>query len=136
MKISFLIAIGVIIAAIAVIVTTAGDASAYLDFSGARALAQQGNEKQIHVVGELKKDAAGNIQGMEIGADRVSFSFLLLDEQKKEERVYCLEPMPQDLIRSEKIVVIGRYENDKFLAKKILLKCPSKYENKEIKKSQ
>ncbi|PGH41922.1 MAG: cytochrome C biogenesis protein [Candidatus Nephrothrix sp. EaCA] len=136
MKISFLIAIGVIIAAIAVIVTTAGDASAYLDFSGARALAQQGNEKQIHVVGELKKDAAGNIQGMETGADRVSFSFLLLDEQKKEERVYCLEPMPQDLIRSEKIVVIGRYENDKFLAKKILLKCPSKYENKEIKKSQ
>jgi len=136
MKISFLIAIGVIIAAIAVIVTTAGDASAYLDFSGARALAQQGNEKQIHVVGELKKDAAGNIQGMETGADRVSFSFLLLDEQKKEERVYCLEPMPQDLIRSEKIVVIGRYESDKFLAKKILLKCPSKYENKEIKKSQ
>src|SRR6218665_2780808 len=119
MKISFLIAIGVIIAAIAVIVTTAGDASAYLDFSGARALAQQGNEKQIHVVGELKKDAAGNIQGMQIGADRVSFSFLLLDEQKKEERVYCLELKPQVIIPSEKILVIGRNEKDKFLGNKI-----------------
>lgn len=136
MKISHLIAIGVIGVAIAVIVTTAGDASTYLDFAGARDLFRQGDLKQIHVVGELKKDGSGNVEGMEMGPDRVSFSFLLLDDKKKEERVYCNEPMPQDLIRSEKIVVVGHYENNQFLAKKILLKCPSKYENKEIKNNQ
>lgn len=136
MKISHLIAIGVIGVAVAVIVTTAGDAGTYLDFAGARDLFRQGDLKQVHVVGELKKDASGNVEGMEMGADRVSFSFLLLDDKKKEERVYCNEPMPQDLIRSEKIVVVGHYENNQFLAKKILLKCPSKYENKEIKNNQ
>jgi cytochrome c-type biogenesis protein CcmE len=36
-------------------------------------------------------------------------------------------------MRSEKVVVIGHYEADFFLAEKILLKCPSKYQDNTLK---
>jgi cytochrome c-type biogenesis protein CcmE len=41
--------------------------------------------------------------------------------------------MPPDLQRSEQVVVIGSFREDVFVADKILLKCPSKYEEEEIK---
>jgi cytochrome c-type biogenesis protein CcmE len=40
--------------------------------------------------------------------------------------------MPPDFLRSEKVVVIGRYQQDSFVASKILLKCPSKYEDETL----
>jgi cytochrome c-type biogenesis protein CcmE len=36
-------------------------------------------------------------------------------------------------MRSEKVVVIGHYTPDFFLAEKILLKCPSKYQDNSLK---
>jgi cytochrome c-type biogenesis protein CcmE len=41
--------------------------------------------------------------------------------------------MPPDFLLSEQIVVIGGYENNKFVANEILLKCPSKYTEEDIK---
>jgi cytochrome c-type biogenesis protein CcmE len=40
--------------------------------------------------------------------------------------------MPPDFTRSEKVVVIGNYQNNAFVARKILLKCPSKYQEEKI----
>jgi cytochrome c-type biogenesis protein CcmE len=133
MKKSHIVVLVVIAAAIAIIVSTAGDASTYVDFDQAYALSTAGNSKDIHVVGELKKDAQGNIIGIEEGADRVSFSFVMIDDKGKEQKVLYNQPMPADFTRSEKVVVIGSYDNDNFKASKILLKCPSKYqEEKEL----
>jgi cytochrome c-type biogenesis protein CcmE len=39
--------------------------------------------------------------------------------------------MPPDFTRSEKVVVIGTYVENDFRASKILLKCPSKYQDEK-----
>ena len=132
MKKSHIIAIVVIAAAIAIIISTAGDASTYVTFDQAYQMASVGNKGGIHVVGELKKDSSGEIIGLEKSQDNLSFSFILLDENKKEQRVYYNEPMPPDFTRSEKVVVVGSYHGSQFVADKILLKCPSKYQDQKL----
>ena len=132
MKKSHIIAIVVIAAAIAIIISTAGDASTYVTFDQAYQLASVGNKAGIHVVGELKKDGKGEIIGLEKSQDNLSFSFILLDENKKEQKVYYNEPMPPDFTRSEKVVVVGSYHGNQFVADKILLKCPSKYQEQKL----
>jgi cytochrome c-type biogenesis protein CcmE len=132
MKLSHIIAIVVIVAAIAIIIFTAGDASTYVNFDQAHEMASTGNETPIHVVGQLKKNAEGQIVGLENSEDKLSFSFILVDDNKKEQKVVYYEPMPPDFLRSEKVVVIGSYQHDQFVAKKILLKCPSKYQDQKL----
>ena len=51
---------------------------------------------------------------------------------QKEETVFHPNPIPQDFVRSEQVVVVGYYHNDSFVADKVLLKCPSKYQEEEI----
>ena len=131
MKKTHIVAILAIAAAIAIIISTAGDASTYVSFDEAYRMASAGNTTNIHVVGELKKGPDGKIVGITPGVDKLSFSFILVDDAHREQMVYYNEPMPPDFTRSEKIVVIGGFQGDHFVATKILLKCPSKYtENK------
>ena len=132
MKPKYIIAIIVVAAAIGIIIATAGDASTYVDFGQAQKMAKEGSTTPIHVVGQLKKDEAGHIIGLENSIDKLSFSFILIDDNKKEQKVYYHEPMPPDFLRSEKVVVIGAYQGDQFIAKKILLKCPSKYQEQKL----
>lgn len=136
MKKSHILALIVIAVAVGVIISTTGEASSYVTFDQAYQLASNGNTKSLHVVGELKKDASGQVIGIEKSPDNLSFTFLLIDENKKEQLVYHNEPIPPDFMRSEKVVVIGHYESDFFLAEKILLKCPSKYQDNTLKNSQ
>lgn len=133
MKKSHILALLAIAVAVGIIVSTTGDASSYVDFQTASVMAKEGNLKSIHIVGELKKDPSGQVLGLEKSADNLSFSFLLIDEQGKEQKVIHQEPLPPDFLRSEKIVIIGHYISDIFLAEKILLKCPSKYQDNTIK---
>ena len=132
MKKSHILIIVVIAAAIAIIVTTAGDASTYVTFDQAYDLSSAGNKKDIHVVGQLKKDGGGHVIGITEGADKVSFSFLMIDDNGKEQKVEYNQPMPPDFTRSEKVVVIGSYDGEMFRASKILLKCPSKYQEQNV----
>jgi cytochrome c-type biogenesis protein CcmE len=132
MKTSYILVIVVIAVAIGILVSTAGDASTYVGFNEAYQMATAGNKKDIHVVGELKKDELGNIVGIEQGLDKVSFSFTMVDENGKEQQVNYNQPMPQDFTKSEKVVVIGSYAGDTFKASKILLKCPSKYQEQKV----
>jgi len=132
MKKSHILILVVIAAAIAIIVSTAGDASTYVDFGQALVMSTSGNKKEIHVVGVLKKDANGHIIGLEEGADKVSFSFIMVDDKGKEQKVTYDQPMPSDFTRSEKVVVIGSYDHENFKASKILLKCPSKYQEQKV----
>ena len=131
MKKSHVFIIVIIAAAIGILITTMGDASSYVSFNEAYAMATGGNKKDVHVVGELKKDANGKIIGITPGADKVSFSFIMVDENKNEQLVYYNEPMPPDFVRSEKVVVVGGFRNEEFVADKIILKCPSKYQERK-----
>jgi cytochrome c-type biogenesis protein CcmE len=132
MKKSHILILIVIAVAVGILITTADDASSYVSFSEAYQLASSGTKKDIHVVGELKKDGQGNIIGIEEGADKVSFSFLMIDDNGKEQKVSYREPMPADFTKSEKVVVIGSYSGNTFVASKILLKCPSKYQEQNV----
>lgn len=132
MKRSHIFLIVVIAVAVGIIISTAEDASTYVTFSQAYTMASNGNSNSIHVVGELKKNAQGEVIGIQPGADMVSFSFIMVDESGKEQRVEHNQPMPQDFTRSEKVVVIGSYKGDVFFAEKILLKCPSKYQEENV----
>ena len=42
-------------------------------------------------------------------------------------------PKPQDFDASEQVVITGNMRGDVFMADKILLKCPSKYVEKDVK---
>jgi cytochrome c-type biogenesis protein CcmE len=132
-KKTHIIGIVVIAIAIVVIISTAGDASTYVNFDDAKEMYQAGNKNKIHVVGQLKKDNTGNVVGIETSADMLSFKFTMLDEHNIEQVVFHPNPMPTDFLRSEQVVVVGAYQNEKFVADKILLKCPSKYQEEGIK---
>ncbi len=126
---------GIIVIALAVmiIIITAGDASTYVTFGQAKIMAENGNNKKIHVVGELKKNVEGEVVGLRTSEDMLSVSFTMIDNDGREQQVYYNQPMPPDLKLSENVVVIGAYHKDLFIADKILLKCPSKYQENEIK---
>jgi cytochrome c-type biogenesis protein CcmE len=123
----------VIAIAIGIIVSTYGNASTYSNFTEAEALAKEGETTEIHVVGKLKKDAAGQIVGMKYDPvmDANHFEFMLVDTNKVEKKVVYLSPKPQDFDKSEQVVVIGRMQGDHFECNKILMKCPSKYTNEK-----
>jgi len=132
MKKTHIFGIVVIAICVTIIMSTAGDASTYVSFKEAKELATGGEDKMIHVVGQLPKDISGDIYGIQPSDDKLSFSFVMVDENQEEQRVFYNEPMPADFTRSEQVVVIGSYHNEVFVADQILMKCPSKYEEKEI----
>jgi len=134
MKKSYILGIVIIGIAITVIISTAGDASSYVTFKEALEMVEKDKNTKIHVVGQLKKDNEGNVVGVYPSEDMLSFSFMLVDNNGQEQIVTYHEPMPNDFLRSEQVVVIGGYKNDeKFVADKILMKCPSKYQETEVK---
>ena len=135
MKKAHILGIVIIAVAIAVIVSTAGDASSYVTFKEAAELAEDGEATKVHVVGKLKKDNIRKIVGMEYQPqiDPNYFSFVLVDENNEERQVVYSSPKPQDFERSEQIVIIGSMQDKHFVADKILMKCPSKYQENEIK---
>ncbi|MDX5346850.1 MAG: cytochrome c maturation protein CcmE [Hymenobacteraceae bacterium] len=135
MKKTHIIGMIIIAIAIGIIMSTAGDASKYVSFSEAKELAADGSSTKVHVVGRLKKDAAGHIVGMQYDPviDPNYFSFVLVDTNRVEQQVIYHNPKPQDFERSEQVVITGSMQNNMFVADKILLKCPSKYTENEIK---
>jgi cytochrome c-type biogenesis protein CcmE len=138
MKLSHIIGIVVIAIAIGVIVSTAGDASVYTNFKEAAELAQNGDEKMVHVVGRLKKDVNGQIADMVYNPaiDPNHFEFTLVDTLHIAKKVVYNSPKPQDFDRSEQIVVIGAMQGDHFQCNKILLKCPSKYQDGKLETTE
>jgi len=133
MKKSHIFGIIIIGMAIMIIISTAGDASTYVSFDEAKVMADNGNQNNIHVVGTLLKDENGEIVGIEDSQDKLSFSFIMVDENSHQQKVHYPKPMPPDFTRSEKVVVVGAYDQQAFVANKILMKCPSKYQETEVK---
>ncbi|WP_373492630.1 cytochrome c maturation protein CcmE [Aquiflexum sp.] len=133
MKKGHIIGLGIIGVAIIIIMSMIGDASTYESFATARDLKMKGNDKSIHVVGQLKKSISGTVEGIEVNQDKTSFYFLMVDNAGTEQKVFYNEPVPADFSRAEQVVVIGSYKNpDLFVADKILMKCPSKYQETEV----
>jgi len=128
MKTKHIVSIIVIAVAIVIVISMTGDASSYVTFNEAKELSEKGFKKSIHVVGELPKNAGGEIVGIEESPDKLSFKFEMIDENGSRQKVLHANPVPTDFTRSEQVVIVGAYEGENFIAEKILLKCPSKYQ--------
>ncbi len=135
MKKIHLFAIGIIAAAIFILMSTATDASTYVTFQEATTRAQAGNTTKVHVVGRLPKAPDGSPSGLLYDPliDPNHFEFTLIDTLQQAQRVVYYNPKPQDFDRSEQVVITGAMRGDTFVADQILLKCPSKYTENELK---
>lgn len=135
MKKTHIIGLVLIAIAIGIILITTGDASTYVGFEEAEKIGQNDPNQKVHVVGKLKKDAQGHILGMNFNPalDANRLEFLVIDSLGRENKVVYGAPKPQDFDKSEKLVLIGSMKPDKiFYCDKILLKCPSKYQEGKI----
>jgi cytochrome c-type biogenesis protein CcmE len=121
MKKTHILAIVFIGVAIAAIITTFSDTSTYVSFQQARAYP----EKDFHVIGTLDKDRQLMYNPVK---DPNFFRFHLQDETGESHPVVYYDAKPQDFEKSDKVVVVGQMEDEYFHAKKILMKCPSKYQ--------
>ena len=122
MKKSHIIALLVIAAAVAAIITTVADSSTYATF--AQASLKEG--KTYHVAGKLNRDKE-RIYNPQVNANL--FAFYMKDSEGSEKKVLLNSAPPQDFEKSEQIVVIGKMNADEYYASSILMKCPSKYNN-------
>jgi cytochrome c-type biogenesis protein CcmE len=120
MKRTHIIGIIVIAIAIGAIMTTVADSSTYASFN----VSIENPGKEFHVVGQLNKEAEMNYDPQ---VDANLFTFNLIDNEGVEQKVHFKGSKPQDFERSEQVVLIGQYNGDHFEASKILMKCPSKY---------
>lgn len=105
---------------VAAILSMYGDSSSYVSFEEADAL-----KREVHVVGQLVYLDSMQYQPLK---NPNYFSFFLQDEKGETKKIIYYNAKPQDFDKSEKVVVVGKMENENFVASNILLKCPSKYE--------
>lgn len=120
MKRTHIIGIIIIAVAIGAILSTVSSTSEYVTF----AEAAESPSKEFHVVGMLNKDKE---MTYDPAVDANLFSFYLVDNDGVERKVNFKGTKPQDFERSEQVVLIGHSEGEEFEAEKILMKCPSKY---------
>ena len=114
--------IGIVIIAIAIgaIFTTLNNTSTYASFT--EATNEPGSE--FHVVGKLNKEKESVYEPK---VDANLFTFYMIDNKGVESKVILHKNKPQDVERSEQIVLIGKMNGNQFEASDILMKCPSKY---------
>lgn len=124
MKKSSIIGIVIIAFAIAMIIGTYADSSTYSTFDEAKE-----KQTELYVVGYLNKDKELHYEPT---VDANHFSFYMKDNDSTECKVIFRGAKPQDIERSEQIVLTGKMVGSDFHASKILMKCPSKYNTDEV----
>ncbi|NQD72546.1 cytochrome c maturation protein CcmE [Sphingobacterium shayense] len=124
MKKSSIILIAIIAIAIAMILVIYTDSSTYSTFTEAKE-----KNTELYVVGVLNKEKALHYDPV---TDANHFSFYMYDNDSTECQVVFRGSKPQDIERSEQIVLTGKMEGKVFHASKILMKCPSKYNQDQI----
>lgn len=93
--------------------------SPYVSFSYAEA--HPG--KYVQVIGKRGKND-------EVKHDEKGYSFTMTDDSGARLNVYHSGAKPVNFEHTEQVVALGKYskENSTFIADKVLVKCPSKYE--------
>ena len=132
MKKRHILALVIAAVALSLVVSTFRGASRYMSFEEAKTLGGLGGvSPALHLIGHLPKDESGKVWGFEESEDHRSARFLLIDTASDTIEVRYPRPLPMDFVRAEQVVLVGRAVDAHFEADKILLKCPSKYEEAE-----
>ena len=125
MKRTHLFGLIFIVIAVGVIISTVYNADTYASFSEARL--HPGRE--FHIIGELNRSMPIEER---VQDNALTLTFHLIDRDGDEAEVLYFGQKPQDFEQSDEVVLIGRYEHERFIASSLLLKCPSKYKPDEI----
>ncbi len=120
MKQSHIIAVIFVIVAIGAIISTVYNADTYSSFLEAR----EHPGREFHIIGELNKQKPIEEKVMD---NTLAMTFYMIDNQGCESQVIYYGNKPQDFEKSDQVVLIGKYTDDRFIASSLLLKCPSKY---------
>ena len=116
----------VIAGTLAAIISMVGDFSSYQTFASA----EEKPGKEFQIIAKL--DTISNPMHYDPIKDPNHFTFYAKDESGLIKKVVFNGTKPQDFERSEKLTMTGKMENGEFRCNKILMKCPSKYNNYEI----
>lgn len=123
MKTSHIILIVILIAAIAVIISTVYKSDTYSNFTEAA----KNPAKEVQILGSLMKDQPILFDTLNGGR----MSFFMKDDEGTTAKVVYAGARPQDFEKLDQVVIIGHWQDSIFNAGSLLLKCPSKYkENK------
>ncbi len=123
-KLHFII-LALIVGGLAIIMASSDDLNSYQTFADAGK-----SSRKVRIVGQLAKDKEMFYKPTE---NPNFFTFYVKDENGDEKRVVYLKEKPKDIEMSEKIVITGKMKGEDFYATGILLKCPSKYKDEELK---
>ena len=99
-----------------------GGASKYTTFKEAQA-----SGEDVHVVGSWVRRAEAHYN-----SEQDVFNFYMQDSTKEIAPVRFHDPMPVNFETAEKVVVQGKYEHGVFVADRIFMKCPSKYNDGQL----
>lgn len=75
-----------------------------------------------HVIGQWVSDRPINYD-----REANEFTFFMADEAGTVREVYYANPKPENFEEAEQLVIEGQPEGDAFRAERVLVKCPSKY---------
>lgn len=119
--------IAVVVVAIAMAVgiwslISGGGVTPYVGFNEARA--SSGN---VQVMGEILPS------GTEYDEANGLFSFFITDDTGDRLKVVYDGTKPGNFDQATSVVCIGKYTGDAFYANKLLVKCPSKYQDEMLK---
>jgi len=124
MRKSAIIGLITIALCIGFLVSLNADTDTYSNFKEAAT-----SNKEEHVIGHWEKSKSMYYDALK---DPNHFAFYMKDEKGEVKKVVLNGTKPQDFERSEKLVLIGEMKNDTFYASKILMKCPSKYNDQLV----
>lgn len=119
------IALGVVVIAAGVgliSLVTGGGMTPYVGFNDARAA-----KSDVQVMGEVIDGASA------YDPQSGSFSFYITDVNRDRMKVTYDGTKPGNFDQATSVVCIGRWNGDAFHAEKLLVKCPSKYQNAPTK---
>lgn len=120
MKKSYIFLFAILAVAVGIIYWSVSNAGSFASFEEAR----EAEGREFQVAGVLNKDKE-MIYDPTVNTDL--FSFYMVDKEGNEQKVHYKGSKPQDFERSEEVVIHGKMDGDVFVAHKILMKCPSKY---------
>lgn len=129
MKKLHIVGLVMIAVAIGIIVSMTADYSQYQTFSSAKA----NTNKEFQIIGHLVKDKE---MYYDAEKDANYFTFYVKDKNGDERKVIFHGTKPQDIERSEQIVLTGKMHGEDFKCSHILMKCPSKYKNDKLDTEQ
>lgn len=127
MKPIYIVILVVVSVALAIGISFYGDTSKYVCFAEAEEIAKSKPTLQLHVVTTLNKNKP---EVYNPSQDPNYYEFYAVDTTGAERRIVYRNSKPNDIERTDKVVLIGYSKGSYFEAREILRKCPSKYEKK------